>query len=120
MSRPGHCGLLLGMRNFEPWRGRTLRVAMASTVIALVAVSAWAGDSALQIPKAWDDSEMATLEIPLADPVGSPRHVSADYYYRIPVATIYKSYPIYVPGYEPPGYMDWLKQQEPEILWDDS
>jgi hypothetical protein len=31
------------------------------------------------------------LEIPLADPVGSPKHVSADYYYRIPVAPIYKS-----------------------------
>lgn len=76
--------------------------------------------SARNIPKTWDDEAIATLEIPLADPVGSPRHVSADYYYRIPVAPIYKSYPIYVPGYEPPGYVDWLKQQEPEILWDDS
>ena len=75
---------------------------------------------ARQIPKTWDDEAIANLEIPLADPVGSPRHVSAAYYYRIPVAPIYKSYPVYVPGYEPPGYMDGLKQQEPEILWDDS
>jgi len=59
---------------------------------------------ARNIPKTWDDEAIATLEIPLADPVGSPRHVSADYYYRIPVAPIYKSYPVYAPGHEPPGY----------------
>jgi len=62
---------------------------------------------------------MATLEVPLADPVGSPKHVSADYYYKIPVRPIYRSYPIYAPGHEPPGYRDWLKQQGPVIVWDD-
>jgi len=72
-----------------------------------------------QIPRTWDDAAMATLEVPLADPVGSPKHAPADYYYKIPVRPIYKSYPIYAPGHEPPGYMDWLKQQEPQIIWDD-
>lgn len=62
---------------------------------------------------------MATLEVPLANPVGSPKHVSADYYYGIPVRPIYKSYPVYAPGREPPGYVDWLKQQEPQFVWDD-
>jgi hypothetical protein len=71
------------------------------------------------IPKTWDDQAIATLEIPLADPAGSPKHVSADYYYRIPVAPIYRSYFVYAPGREPAGYMDWLKRQEPEIVWDD-
>ena len=69
------------------------------------------------IPKTWDDAAMATLEVPLANPIGSPKHVSADYYYRIPVRPIYKSYPIYAPGHEPPGYMEWLKQQKPQIVW---
>lgn len=32
------------------------------------------------IPKMWDDAAMATLEIPLANPIGSPKHVPADYY----------------------------------------
>jgi hypothetical protein len=50
------------------------------------------------IPKTWDDQAIATLEVPLANPVGSPKHVSADYYYRIPVAPIYKSYPVYAPS----------------------
>jgi len=75
--------------------------------------------SSPMIPKTWDDAAMATLEIPLANPVGSPKHVSADYYYRIPVRPIYKSYAVYAPGHEPPGYMEWLKQQEPVIVWDD-
>jgi hypothetical protein len=73
----------------------------------------------LSIPKTWDDAAMAELEIPLADPVGSPRQISADYYYRMPVRPIYKEYPIYAPGREPAGYMDWLKRQGPQILWDD-
>jgi hypothetical protein len=70
------------------------------------------------VPRTWDDAAMATLEVPLADPIGSPKHVSADYYYKIPVRPIYKQYPVYAPGHEPPGYMDWLKQQEPQIVWD--
>jgi hypothetical protein len=70
-------------------------------------------------PKTWDDEAMAALELPLANPVGSPKHISANYYYRIPVRPIYKSYPIYAPGHEPPGYMEWLKQQEPVVVWDD-
>jgi hypothetical protein len=72
------------------------------------------------VPRTWDDQAMATLEVPLANPIGSPKHVSAGYYYRIPVRPIYKSYPVYAPGHEPPGYMGWLKHQEPQIVWDDA
>ena len=71
------------------------------------------------VPTTWDDAAMATLEVPLANPIGSPNDVSADYYYKIPVRPIYKSYPVYAPGHEPAGYMAWLKQQEPVVVWDD-
>ena len=70
------------------------------------------------IPATWDDQAMAAFELPLANPVSPRRHVTADYYYRIPVRPIYKSYPVYAPGKEPSGYMEWLKQQEPVTLWD--
>lgn len=53
-------------------------------------------------------------------PIGSPKHITADYYYKIPVRPIYKQYPVYAPSREPAGYMDWLKQQEPVILWNDA
>ena len=72
------------------------------------------------IPKTWVDAEMEELEVPLADPIGSPKHISAEYYYQIPVRKIYKTYPIYAPGKEPPGYLDWLKKQEPQIIFDAS
>ncbi len=51
-------------------------------------------------------------------PASPPEHISSDYYYRMPVRPIYKSYPIYAPGKEPPGYFDKLKQLEPEIAFD--
>jgi hypothetical protein len=71
------------------------------------------------IPKTWDDAGMASLDVPLASPIGSPKQVASSYYYQIPVRPIYKSYPVYAPGHEPPGYMDSLKQKDPVILWDD-
>jgi len=71
------------------------------------------------IPRTWDDAAMAELEVSLADPVGSPRHAPADYYYRLPVRPIYKHHPVYAPDHEPPGYIEWLKQQEPQVIWDD-
>src|SRR5690242_19623190 len=71
------------------------------------------------VPRIWDDAEMASLEVPLANPIGSPRQVPSSFYYKIPVRPIYKSYPVYAPGHEPPRYIEWLKQQAPEILWDD-
>ncbi|MEK6324220.1 MAG: di-heme oxidoredictase family protein [Acidobacteriota bacterium] len=73
-----------------------------------------------EIPKTWVDGEIAALEIPLSDPASSPKHISADYYYRIPVRPIYRSYPIYAPGKEPPGYLERLSKLEPQITFDAS
>jgi hypothetical protein len=95
--------------------------------LALLGISAANQDSQAQkqntvvpsIPRTWDDEAMAMLEIPLAYPSGTPKHVSADYYYKIPVRPIYRQYPVFAPGHEPPGYLDSLKQQEPQIVWDD-
>jgi mono/diheme cytochrome c family protein len=70
------------------------------------------------IPRTWDDEAVATLEVPLANPEFSPKQVSADYYYRLRVRPIYKSYPVYAPDKEPPGYIEWLAKQEPEIVFD--
>ena len=69
------------------------------------------------IPRTWDDEQIASLELPLANPVGSPKHVSADYYYRIPVRPIYKQYRRLSARRRPAGYFEWLRQQEPEMIW---
>ncbi len=101
------------------------RPCVQSLAPALLVVLAKAGDQAqsrlsTSVPTTWDDQAIAQLEVPLANPIGSPKHVSAEYCYRIPVAPIYKSYSVYAPGREPDGYLDRLTQEEPEILWDDA
>jgi hypothetical protein len=45
------------------------------------------------IPKTWDEQALTSLEVPLAEASCSPKHISAEAYYRIPVRPIYKSYP---------------------------
>jgi hypothetical protein len=74
--------------------------------------------NATQVPETWNPEAIASVEIPLADPEHSPTHVSKDYYYRIPVRRVYKSYPVYAPGREPNGYWEWIKEQEPEVSFD--
>ena len=61
---------------------------------------------------------MSTLEVSSPRSAAAPaKHASAEYYYSIPVRPIYKSYPVYAPGHEPPGYLGWLRRQQPEIVW---
>ncbi|HXI93873.1 MAG TPA: di-heme oxidoredictase family protein [Blastocatellia bacterium] len=86
---------------------------LASASKPASAIYGWKAD----IPRVWVDSEITDLEVPLANPAGSPQHISAEYYYRIPVRPIYQSYPVYAPGHEPAGYINRLTRQEPEIVW---
>ena len=63
---------------------------------------------------------IASVTLPLAVADASPVQVPSKYYYGIPVRPIYKSYPVYHPAKEPPGYIDSLKKQEPVIVFDPS
>ena len=65
-------------------------------------------DGIAPIPRTWDDAEIAGHKVPLADAAASPKHVTADYYYQMPIRPIYKGYPVYAPGHEPTGYLEWL------------
>src|SRR4051812_36480408 len=85
-------------------------------IAVLLAANAFQPD----IPRTWTDSAVATFEVPLSKPKLSPVHISESAYYQIPTRTIFRTYPIYYPGREPSGYMEWLKNQEPEIAFDPS
>src|SRR5216684_3605910 len=98
----------------------SLMIAIVACCATLHAQSAGSDVFRPEIPKTWDDAAITALEIPLANPLGSPKHVSADYYYKIPVRAIYRSYAVFAPGHEPPGYITSLLHQEPVILWDDT
>src|SRR6476619_1368223 len=98
-----------------------LLLALSASIVVVSSsakVNVTASNFSPMIPRVWDDAEMAALQLPLADSTASPKQISADYYYRIPVRTIYKNYPVYAPGKEPAGYLEWLKQQEPESAFD--
>jgi hypothetical protein len=70
------------------------------------------------IPRAWTDRDVAGFEIPLAQPDRSPRYLPAAEYYASEVTPIYRGYPVYLPEKEPAGYIESLKQKEPEILFE--
>ncbi len=71
-----------------------------------------------EIPKTWDAVALASLEVPHPDPRYSPVAVPVEYYYRVPVRPVYKTYPVYAPGREPAHYIEWLREQEPRVLFD--
>jgi hypothetical protein len=73
-----------------------------------------------EVPKTWDEKELATLEVPLANLSATPVHIPAEYYYKIQVRGIFKSYPVYAPAHEPKGYLERLRQVDPEIAFDPS
>ena len=100
-----------------------LRFAVLMAISMVAIVSGWsrktvneASGFSVRVPRVWDDADMTSVELPLADPMATPKHITAEYYYRIPVRPIYKSYPVYALGREPRGYQEWLNQQEPETL----
>jgi hypothetical protein len=89
---------------------------VVATLIVNLSAQNGPSDPSSAIPKTWDDQAMATVEVPLANALSSPVPVSADYYYRIPVRPIYKTYPVYHPSKEPLGYFERLKTLEPEVV----
>jgi mono/diheme cytochrome c family protein len=70
------------------------------------------------IPRTWDDRAVASLQVPLAVADASPVQIPSTYYYGIRVEPIYTSYAVYHPDREPPGYIDWLSRQEPQVVFD--
>jgi len=98
---------------------RTKASVVGSTILAI------AGTGAAQtfhpdIPRAWDDKEVARFELPLAQRDRSPRYLTAEQYYALKVRPIYRTYPVYIAGREPAGYIDGLERKEPEIAFDAS
>lgn len=88
--------------------------------LATLTSQGWAQEFHPDIPKAWDDAAVEGLEVPLAQRDRSPRQMSAEEYYKLKVRPIYRSYPAYAKGREPAGYLDSLKQKDPEIIFDPS
>jgi hypothetical protein len=97
-----------------------LAFASAGLILALDAPQRPGDTGAQSIPRVWEPRAVASLELPLADPRFSPAHVTAEYYYAMPARAIYRSYPVYHPDREPAGYLDRLRAESPQIVFEPS
>jgi cytochrome c553 len=97
-----------------------MRFSRSCGLYGIFAAACFAQTFRPEIPRAWDDKEVARFQVPLAQRDRTPRYLTSEEYYALRVRPIYRSYPVYAPGREPSGYMESLKQKEPEIVFDAS
>jgi hypothetical protein len=68
-------------------------------------------------PRIWDDAALADWATPVATLNVRPAHFSSAEYYRVPAENL-RTYPVYHPDNEPPGYWEELQKKKPEPLVD--
>jgi hypothetical protein len=69
------------------------------------------------VPKTWDDVALSDWATPVAGLGVRPGHFSEREYYAVSGDNL-RTYPVYHPDREPPGYWEWLKRLKPEPLVD--
>src|SRR5712691_4348782 len=88
--------------------GRSL-VAFLLTIAAALAQGDSPSPSRIMVPKAWADSALAEWATPLPVLGVRPGFYSEAEFYKIPVDTVYRSYPVYHPDHEPKRYWEWVQ-----------
>jgi hypothetical protein len=68
-------------------------------------------------PRIWDEAALADWATPIAGLNVRPAHYSSAEYYAVPADNL-RTYPVYHPDAEPPGYWDELQKKKPEPLID--
>jgi hypothetical protein len=91
-------------------------LAFGLAFIAVLYVATLA-QSPMQAPRIWDDSELEDWATPIAALSLRPAHFSSSQYYSVP-GDNFRTYPVYHPDSEPPGYWDGLQKQKPQPLVD--
>src|SRR5262245_30476156 len=73
----------------------------------------------IRAPKIWNDADLADWATPIAGLNVRPAHYSEAEYYAVPADNL-KTYPVYHPDAEPPGYWEDLQKRKPEPMVDAS
>jgi len=68
-----------------------------------------------RVPVIWDDAALADWAAPIAPLHIRPGHYKAADYYAVPADNL-RTYPVYLPDKEPPGYWESLQKKRPELL----
>jgi hypothetical protein len=72
------------------------------------------------VPRLWNDAEWSAMTLPAARVRTRILYLTSEHYYKIPEQAAWKSYKVYAPDREPPGYKDRLKTLDPEIVFEAS
>jgi SAM-dependent methyltransferase len=94
-----------------------MKLKILGAILTLISL-AFVFKDEVKVPKVWTAENLEGLLLPLADPSIVVTHLPDSMYYALEERVMYKTYPFYLPGTEPEGYYEWLKQQEPEIIFD--
>ena len=92
------------------WTIRTTSLFLASVIL-------FAAEDRITAPKIWEDEALEDWVTPIAALGVRPGHFSAAEYYAAPIENL-RTYPVYRPDREPPGYWEWLQKQKPQPLVD--
>jgi len=68
-----------------------------------------------KVPKTWDEAALADWATPVAGLNVRPTHMTAKEFYALPVENL-RTYPVYLPDREPPGYWEMLQNVGPRPL----
>src|SRR4051794_31969116 len=94
------------------------RSVVSAVFLAVIGSNSVMGaDAPLKAPKIWDEKALATWALPITGVNTTPNFYTEAEYYSAPVAEV-RTYPVYHPDREPPGYMEWLQRQDPAPLVD--
>ena len=94
-----------------------LRTTGASLIAGTATLCGAIAAQSIGVPRIWDDGALADWATPVAGLNARPAHYSGAEYYASPEDN-YRTYPVYHPDREPPGYWEWLQRQSPEPLVD--
>ena len=92
--------------------GAFLRLLLLVIVSAALIAQAPSG-----VPRIWDDAALVDWATPVAGLNVRPAHYSSAEYYSVPGDNL-RTYPVYHPDSEPPGYWQELQKKKPEPLVD--
>jgi hypothetical protein len=97
------------------------RLLLTTSLLACLAMWVVASLSVAPVPasapKIWDDRALADWATPIAALKVRPGHYTPAEYYAIPAENL-RTYPVYLPDREPPGYWESLQKKKPDSLVD--
>jgi hypothetical protein len=86
-------------------------------IVTLLFLARLAAKSQTRVPRIWDDDALEEWATPVAALDIRPGHYTAAEYHKVPADNL-RTYPVYPPDKEPPGYWERLQKEKPAPLVD--